>query len=552
MAQIIEVPGYGQVEFPDGMSDQQIAAAIKSNMQPTKAPSGFAKGLRDPIDAGAQLLSKITPAPIENAVNRLNNFLADKTGMFAKVPEGGVDQMVREQEAKYQAERAAAGESGTDWGRAAGNVLNPANIAVASKIPQAATLAGRVGLGAASGGLFGMAQPVTQGDFATEKAKQAALGSVVGGAVPAVTGGVARLISPKASANPDVQMLRAQGVKPTIGQTMGGMPNFIEQKATSLPFVGDLIQKGRKDALDQFNRVAINRAVSPIGGQIDDIGHAGIKKAGDMLSKAYDDALNGLKGVTLDQQGLADIGNLKSMAQSMPMNKQFNSIFKNVVEKRLSPNGGMAAGTFKIVESELGNKAAKYGASSVASEQELGDALKEALRILRDQAARQNPQYADALAKANQGWANLVRIEGAGKASALQDGVFTPGKLMSAVRSADTSVRDRATARGAALMQDLAGAGQRVLGNTYPDSGTAGRLANIGVGAGLVTAPVATSSAIAGGALMYSPLMQDLLRNAVASRPQAAIPAANAIRNAYPFLIPGAVSGSYGLLGNSQ
>lgn len=34
MPQIIEVPGHGQVEFPDGMSDAQIVAAIQANTQP--------------------------------------------------------------------------------------------------------------------------------------------------------------------------------------------------------------------------------------------------------------------------------------------------------------------------------------------------------------------------------------------------------------------------------------------------------------------------------------------------------------------------------------
>lgn len=35
MTQIVEVPGFGDVEFPDDMSDEQIAAAIKQNMAPT-------------------------------------------------------------------------------------------------------------------------------------------------------------------------------------------------------------------------------------------------------------------------------------------------------------------------------------------------------------------------------------------------------------------------------------------------------------------------------------------------------------------------------------
>jgi hypothetical protein len=34
MPQIVEVPGMGDVEFPDGMSDDEIASAIKANMQP--------------------------------------------------------------------------------------------------------------------------------------------------------------------------------------------------------------------------------------------------------------------------------------------------------------------------------------------------------------------------------------------------------------------------------------------------------------------------------------------------------------------------------------
>jgi hypothetical protein len=37
MAQIIEVPGYGQVEFPANMSDAQITDAIKKNMPSVNA-----------------------------------------------------------------------------------------------------------------------------------------------------------------------------------------------------------------------------------------------------------------------------------------------------------------------------------------------------------------------------------------------------------------------------------------------------------------------------------------------------------------------------------
>ncbi len=544
-----------EVTAPDTASEQEVMAYAQSQWKaPQEAPSGFAKGLRDPIDAGAQMLTNMLPESVVKAGNRLNNFIADKTGIVGKLPEGGVDQQVRDAEQAYQAQRAAAGETGIDWARMGGNIVSPANLALASKIPQAATVGGRVLAGMGSGAMFGAAQPVAQGDFWTEKKKQAGIGAVAGGVLPAATAGVARVISPKASVNPDLQMIRNMGIKPTIGQALGGAVNAAEQKATSLPLVGDSIQNLRRKSIEQFNKAAINRAVSPIGGSVDDIGHTGIAKAGDMLSKAYNDALGGLKGVTLDAQGKAEFAGLKAMARNMPDNtaRQFNTIIRNVVEKRLSPNKGMAAETFKLVESELQNKAAKYSGSAVASEKELGDALSEALRIMRDQAARQNPQYAKALANANAGWANLVRVEGAGKAAANSEGVFTPAQLMSAVRQADKSARDRATARGTALMQDLAGAGQRVLGSTYPDSGTMGRAALIGTGMAGITNPLATVGGLAGGAALYTSPMQAALVRLAASRPQAAIPAAQAVRQATPFLAPGVVPLGYGLLGPSQ
>lgn len=67
MPQLIEVPGQGVVEFPDGMSDGQIAAAIKRNLQPgigedvAKAvPSSAAKGMINLAGAPADILGFLT------------------------------------------------------------------------------------------------------------------------------------------------------------------------------------------------------------------------------------------------------------------------------------------------------------------------------------------------------------------------------------------------------------------------------------------------------------------------------------------------------------
>ena len=171
--------------------------------QPTAAPVSrtekLLRGIKDPLDGAAQLFEKVMPDGFNSANRTVNNWIADKTGMLAKMPETGVDGLIKQQEAEYQAKRAATGESSFDGYRTIGNVVSPANLAIASKIPAAATLAGRVGVGALGGGASAALNPVMDGDFWKGKGEQVAMGAAFGGVVPAVTGGVARVIDRKST-----------------------------------------------------------------------------------------------------------------------------------------------------------------------------------------------------------------------------------------------------------------------------------------------------------------------------------------------------------------
>lgn len=540
---------------PDNATPDQLRSAAEAafSKMPKAGPVGtplsrtdkVLTGVADPIHGGAQLLTNVLPDRVVKAGNDFNNWLADKTGLVARLPEGGVDQQVKEREAQYQADRAAGGESGFDGYRALGNAISPANYAVAARVPAAATTLGKVGVGALSGGASALLNPVTEGDFLTEKAKQAGIGAAFGGAAPAVMAGVSRVISPKASVNPDLKVLQDAGVRPTIGQTLGGFANAAEEKLTSVPFLGDAISASRKRAIKDFNSAAINRATEPVGVNVKGVGQEAVAEAGDAVSKAYDDVLSGLKTVKFDTQFATDVGQLKSMAQNLTpeMRKKFNNTLSNNVGMRTSKAGGMQAETFKKAESDIGKLAASYRSSSTASERELGDALGQLQSLMRDQVARTSPAASKALKAADEGWANLVRVEGAAKAAANSDGVFTPGQLNQAIRTADKSVRKRAVARGEALMQDLGSAGQNVLGNKVPDSGTAGRALLGGGGLGALayfepTTALLTGAVGGGGALLYTPLGQAILRGTVSKRPELAGPMAEALRKASPALAP--------------
>lgn len=518
----------------------RLRSANKS-AAPMSSVDKLGAGMADPIHGGAQLLTKMLPQSVVDAGNKANNWLADKTGLVAPVPAGGVDEMVRQREANYSAARDAAGEKGFDGWRLLGNVASPANMAISRALPAAATALGKIGASAVGGAISAAGQPVVgDDDFWAEKQKQTAVGLLAGAAVPAAIGGVSRIISPKASVNPDLKMMLGAGVKPTFGQALGGRANALEEKMTSLPIMGDAIAGARGKALEQFNIAAINRAAGKVGGQVDEVGQSGVEKAGNMIGQAYDDAIGKVKFIRFDKQFATDLGQLKGMAQSLtpPMRSKFNSTLDDVVGGRVSASGSMLGETVKRVDSELGAMASRYGRSSVASEQELADAVKQLQSLLRGQIARSSPEASNAMRKADAGWANLVRVEGAAKAGKNNGGVFTPAQLNMAVQTADNSTRKRAVARGTALMQDFASAGQNVIGNKVPNSFTTDRALIAGGGLGSYFIDPLIPIGLLAGAGAYSSPMQSLLRGAVASRPDSAKQIAGLLQRSAPMLGP--------------
>lgn len=446
-----------------------------------------------------------------------------------------VNKGIADTEAKYQAARKAAGSEGFDALRTAGNVAITAPVGM---VGGAARTAGAMALkGAAQGAVGGALTPVIDaeglGDFLGKKAAQAGAGAAGGAVLAPLAGAAARVVSPRASVNPDLELLRREGVRPTVGQALGGAANQLEEKLQSLPILGDAIQAARRRATKGFNEAAINRATAPVGASVKGAGQDAVARAGDVLSDAYEAAISKVKGVRFDTPEFnAEFGNLRQLAQGLepPHLRRFERHLDNIVLGRMSPAGGMDGRTFQNVDSELGALARRYGKSQMAGEQELADAVKELQSILRKQVARDNPAFSDALGKAREGWANLVRVEGAATRAANQGGIFTPGQLNQSVRGADSSVRRRATARGDALLQDLSNAAQNVIGNKYPDSGTFGRLA-AGLGAmGSAAIHPAIPAALGVGAAAYSPIVQRALVAAVSRRPDAAPQAANMLR----------------------
>jgi len=531
MARYAELHDGTRLEFPDDTPDEAIQRAVRTTMGMAperpgaleRGVRGIGIGLKDAPDAVSQAMARAARALGLPGSDQAVNYWDNKIG---------------QRETAYQRD-VRGGQGDFDWGRFAGNTLGTAPITAA--IPAADTMVKALKGGAAIGAVSGALQPVTQGDFWTEKLKQTGLGGIAGAITGPVGYGASRVISPKVS--PEVQMLQREGVTPTPGQAMGGGWRAAEEKAKSIPILGAGIRNAEQRATEQFNVAAVNRALAPVGAKLPDdkVGSEAVEFARQTLRGKYDEALTAIGPVKIDAPAVADMNRIYSTVASLPKDKgeQFVRILQNEIFDR-AKGGRLTPDAMKAAESNLGNQATGYmGTRGDYDTNKLGEALDDALDALRAMVARQAPpEAADALKAANTGWANFKRVQRAASYTGAEDGVFNPSQLHGAVRATDRSKDHARFASGDALMQDLSKAGKKALTNKVPNSGTADRLlGSLGLLGGAAYMDGGTYSLPAAGLLLtgraaYSPMGQKLITGALTRRPEMAQPAAEAVLRA--------------------
>jgi hypothetical protein len=507
----------------------------------------FFTGVIDPIQGGAQLMSRMPGAEYVNKATQFVNDLpvigpATKAMGMTPATSGELDSRLKQQEQAYQEARKATGNTGIDWMRAGGNLATAMLPIGAGSTP--ATMLGRAGQSAAIAGGQSALNPVyeNQGNFASEKAKQAGTGALVGALAAPVVEGAARVVSPKIDKY--VQTLMDSGITLTPGQIMGGVAKRTEDKLTSVPFLGDAIISARKKGYQEFNRAAYARALEPAGlkaAKDTPVGPEGIAMVKGQLSDKYEQLLPKL-GFKADEEFGLKMDNLQKMADQglEPKEREaFNQILRDKVISKMTPDGLMNGRQFKDVESSLGQLIRDYSRDGRIEKQAVKDALKQVRQELRDGLIRSNPEYGPELSGINKAWANFKTVNKAGQRLGDKTEGFTPADYAAAVRGGDTSVDNGRYAAGQAFNQDLSNAAVHVLPNKYPDSGTPGRLLLMGAAGGGAHLLGAASHpfALGGAALSTLPYlpggrqaMQALMTKGMGWRE----PAANALRAATP------------------
>lgn len=427
--------------------------------QPDK-PSGFRRGfLDDPITGLKQL----------GAETEIAALLAPDWARKTK-------QSIQSDEQAYQAAR---GENGMDWPRLGGQMINPVNLGLAAltKTPPGASLPMRMGMSGVGGAMMGGVAPV-YGDATREG--QAAAGGVGGVVAAPIAGGVARVVKPKV--DPNVALLRKEGITPSLGQHFGDSVAKIEDKAASIPILGDILNMSRGKSLDELNLAVYNRALAPVGMKHSGkLGQAGVSEVRRKLSDGYKMTLSGLK-MKPDNQFTTELTSLNGeVAQMMPAEQNIWARMMARLNSRTKA-GEIDQDTLKTIHTTLDEVTDGLRRDGSFEKVELADTFDALRSSLNEAVKRNNPQRQAALSKLDDAWANYSILRDAAFQAEKRKGggLITPSDLESAVvahakRDASKALAKGRITEGQGRMQDLSTAALRVLPSQYPDSGTTGR-----------------------------------------------------------------------------
>ena len=486
-------------------------------------------GGEDIVSGPAVALTEALPQSVVSRGNELNNWLAQKTGLFPTLPAGGLPQLQAQREQQLAQARQAAGLQGQDWSRLAGQAL-PWVVAPEFR---GLELGGRMLYGAGTGAIQGLEQPAPD---LSSHLKNALVGAGVGAALPGA--GRAGAALARGVQAPAVRMLSKAGVTMTPGQLFGGGLRALEERLSGFPLVGDVIKSAENRGINQFNHATANQVLAPLGKTVPkDLkpGYDTLNHVHDVIDQGYESLKPKLKG-SLDKRLVADLKNLRQVGQVLPpaQRDQLDQFLKQDIVDRFNQHTLQATGPMlKDIETKLGQEARAYLRAQDPDQKKLGAILQQAQLSLRRMLERENPAYRGELQKLNAAYARYLRLQGATGRTAGEDeaaGAFTPGQLRASIRGLDETARKSSFHQGKALMQPWAEAGYRTLARKVPDSGTAGRAV---LGALALGAPAAWHPMLGLGAAalpFYTPAGQRLLQKLAVHE---AGPVSNALANVF-------------------
>jgi hypothetical protein len=464
MAIKAELPDGTILEFPEGTPDDVIDNAVKQQLggaqpQDESFLRALYLGAREPLDIAAARLEQL---PGVGGISRLGAALGLPTAQ----------QALRETDIQRRQNVSGAGQI-------LGNIAGTAAMLPVRAVTAPATIGQAAVGGGLASSLLSRAEDIPSfvGDVAS--------GAAISGALKPVADIVAGTIAPTVSRG--IRTLRQEGISPTLGMIVGEGGSLLgrgvqklEEAATSLPGIGDIVQAAREQVGEEFERAALNRASSFIGRVVpkDLEGEQAVGWVKGKLQQAYNTLVPNLEfNVTKDfgQRARQVFDDLGIPSSRKNLQRDWLAIIKDSITDLADTEGMIKGKNLQDALSRLGKSSEAFMKSADPFERRLGVGTANLRQAWMEALAEQNPAQAVALRQINAGWAHQARLK---KAASGAQGKITPSSLDRAVSAFGKGER-----RGP--YADLGRAGRNIPSRT-PDSGTATRLArNLALTGGL-------------------------------------------------------------------
>lgn len=444
MAQIVEVPGVGRVEFPDGMTDADIVKAVKS-LPTQQAPASPAEGvgaLQSALIGAGRTTDKLV-----QGVRQAYNWATGDNETLAKMA-----QQQSENDRLY-APLKAAHQFATGFGEAA--------PALAIPVGGAGNAAAFIGRSALSGAL---PSALSYGDVG-DRIKGALLGGAGAAAGSALGLGLGRVLNPAGATqaiSPEAaQAAERLGLNLTAGQRTQNpaMMNFENYLARS-PGSSGAMQARAGATQAALDSAAAKSMGQPAGG----LGEGTFSAAKSAIGAEFDR----LGAVTKPQLGNDFLSALANVDASNAARGSFKSKqIDTLVEKGLdlAAQGNLTGKAYKEIRTAISNEAQSAFSGGDAT---YGQALK-TVRAALDDAAKQSLSKADQEAwdLARQQWAAYKALT---KTNVSEGGHVSAARLASALRQKSQGDAFRTGAMDGPLA-DIARVGESVKSVQNPNSG---------------------------------------------------------------------------------
>jgi len=463
-------------------AEQESAAPPKPNL-----PNG---AVQDPIGAANRAAAREEHGPVEDVMS-----------MVGAIPGGikqGAEGVANVVQHPIQAGKALASRVGDV-------IRHPIDTAKGAVKSLPTMTPEQVGTGIGSG-LVGGAAGKAAG----------VLGDVAGPAVKELIG--AKPVSQT------IRDLAAKDVVTTPGMRGGKIASAVEQRLSSVPVAGDVIKRARGKTTEQWNKADLNEAISDAGGTPvpkNRTGRDAIFHTEQEMGKAYSRVLPQMKGDLLSTDPATHMTfrqALEQVKRSPRLNaksaKEVNGILNDEVIGKFVQ--GRADGkTIKEIQETLRTEADEHRNGGY-QERKVAQALDLAREQLSSMLKRENPKLAAELENVDRGYAKFKTSSKASTYAKKGLGVYTPAQKLRAIHARERSKDKQRYASGTAKGQKETEAVESVIGNTEPDSGSAGRIATmegaLGLG-GLVTGHPLIAGAAAATPLIYSQPVLKALQN---------------------------------------